>query len=77
MCGVAIQPFVAPLPREPQRSGRAARAIRGLAAARVRYGYFRIQILLRREGWKINHKRVYRLYRQEGSACGLDGRGAT
>ena len=40
--------------------------IRELAAARVRYGYFRIYILLRREGWKINHKRVYRLYRAEG-----------
>jgi putative transposase len=37
-----------------------------MAAARVRYGYFRIYILLRREGWKINHKRVYRIYRQEG-----------
>ena len=32
--------------------------IRELAAARVRYGYCRIYILLRREGWRINHKRV-------------------
>ena len=30
---------------------------------RMRYGYFRIHILLRREGWAVNHKRVYRLYR--------------
>jgi HTH-like domain len=45
--------------------------IRSLAAARVRYGYFRIYILLRREGWKINHKRVYRLYRQEGLSMRL------
>lgn len=30
--------------------------IRELAAARVRYGYVRIYILLRREGWKINHQ---------------------
>ena len=37
-----------------------------MAAARVRYGYFRIYILLRREGWRVNHKRVYRIYRQEG-----------
>ena len=29
--------------------------IRQLAAARVRYGYFRIYILLRREGFRINH----------------------
>jgi putative transposase len=37
-----------------------------IAAARVRYGYYRIYILLRREGWVVNHKRVYRLYRAEG-----------
>jgi putative transposase len=35
--------------------------IRELAEARVRYGYYRIYILLRREGWKANHKRVYLL----------------
>jgi putative transposase len=40
--------------------------IRDIAASRVRYGYRRIHILLKREGWKINHKRVYRLYREEG-----------
>lgn len=40
--------------------------IKELAAARVRYGYRRIYILLRREGWKVNHKRVYRLYCEEG-----------
>ena len=40
--------------------------IRDLAAARVRYGYYRLYILLRREDWRINHKRVYRLYREEG-----------
>jgi putative transposase len=45
--------------------------IRELAAARVRYGYYRIYILLRREGWKINHKRVYRLYRMEGLSMRL------
>ena len=36
-----------------------------LAAARVRYGYRRIHILLLREGWWINAKRVYRLYCEE------------
>jgi putative transposase len=40
--------------------------LRDLAAARVRYGYRRLHVLLRREGWRINHKRVYRLYREEG-----------
>ena len=42
--------------------------IRELAEVRVSYGYKRIHVLLRREGWKINHKRVYRLYRMEGLA---------
>jgi len=40
--------------------------IKDIAASRVRYGYKRIHILLRREGWEINHKRVYRIYREEG-----------
>jgi len=40
--------------------------IRDIAQARVSYGSRRIHILLRREGWKVNHKRVYRLYRLEG-----------
>ena len=40
--------------------------LRELAGSRVRYGYRRLTILLRREGWAVNAKRVYRLYRQEG-----------
>jgi putative transposase len=40
--------------------------IRDLAYAQVSYGYRRLHILLQREGWKINHKRVYRLYHLEG-----------
>lgn len=33
---------------------------------RVRYGFWRICILLKREGWKDNHKRIYRIYKEEG-----------
>lgn len=40
--------------------------IKEIATVRVRYGYKRIHILLRREGWQINHKRVHRLYCLEG-----------
>jgi putative transposase len=40
--------------------------IKELAATRLRYGYKRIHVLLKREGWQVNHKRVYRLYRREG-----------
>jgi putative transposase len=35
--------------------------IRDLAKTRVRNGYFRIYVLLRREGWMVNDKRLYRL----------------
>lgn len=39
--------------------------IKEIASTRVRYGYKRITVLLRREGWHVNHKRVYRLYKEE------------
>lgn len=40
--------------------------LRELAESRVRYGYRRLHILLQREGWQVNHKRLYRLYCEEG-----------
>ena len=40
--------------------------LRELAGSRTRYGYRRLTVMLRREGWKVNAKRVYRLYREEG-----------
>lgn len=40
--------------------------INEIAVVRVRYGYKRIYVLLRREGWLVNHKRVYRIYCEEG-----------
>jgi putative transposase len=42
--------------------------LRDLAMARIGYGYRRLHILIQREGWSVNHKRVYRLYREEGLA---------
>jgi putative transposase len=35
------------------------------AATHVRFGYRRLTVLLRREGWSVNAKRVYRLYGEE------------
>jgi putative transposase len=50
-----------------RREDRAIRKrIREIAETRLRYGYWRIRIVLRREGWKDNHKRVYRIYKEEG-----------
>ena len=42
--------------------------IEEIAAAKRRYGYRRVYVRLRREGWKVNRKRVYRLYRDAGLA---------
>jgi putative transposase len=39
-----------------------------LAAIKRRYGYRRIYLRLRREGWQVNRKRIYRLYREAGLA---------
>jgi putative transposase len=39
--------------------------LRELAGSRTRYGYRRLTVMLRREGWTVNTKRVYRLYREE------------
>jgi putative transposase len=43
--------------------------LKELAASRPNWGYRRLTLLLRREGWPANHKLVYRLYKEE--ALGL------
>ncbi len=50
--------------RDPQEALRVR--LRELAGSRVRYGYRRLTVLLRREGWEVNAKRIYRLYVEEG-----------
>lgn len=50
--------------RDPQEALRMW--LRELAAARVRFGYRRLAVLLRRDGWRVNAKRIYRLYTEEG-----------
>jgi putative transposase len=41
------------------------RRLRELASERRRFGYRRLLLLLRREGFEVNHKRLFRLYREE------------
>ena len=60
--------------RERDEAGLRKR-LRELAAERRRFGYRRLHVLLGRERtaegeprWRVNHKRVYRLYREEGLA---------
>ena len=50
-----------------RRDGSALRLrLKELAASRPRFGYLRLQVLLCREGWKVNHKRVQRIYNELG-----------
>jgi len=52
--------------RDPQTALRIR--LRELAANRVRFGYRRLTVLLRREGWQVNAKRIYRIYTEDGLA---------
>jgi putative transposase len=49
-----------------KKDGDLRQRLRELAALRKRFGYRRLGLLLRREGVLVNHKRAYRLYREEG-----------
>ncbi len=50
----------------PDDEPRLIREMVELATQYGRYGYRRITALLRRKGWQVNHKRIERLWRQEG-----------
>src|SRR6185437_718235 len=50
--------------KDPQLALRGK--LKELASTHVRYGYRRLTVLLRRQGWKVNAKRIYRLYTEEG-----------
>lgn len=54
--------------REPKRAeDKALRVrLRELSGERRRFGYRRLHILLKREGWELNWKKLYRIYREEG-----------
>lgn len=57
--------------KDPQTALR--QRLRDLAEVRRRFGYRRLHILLRREGWPVNMKRIYRLYREESLNLRLYG----
>jgi putative transposase len=54
--------------RKSERDRHLRTRLKELAAKRMRFGYRRLTALLVREGVPVNHKRVYRLYREEGLA---------
>lgn len=51
-----------------KRSDQAAlkQRIKEICETRVRYGYRRVYVLLRRDGFAVNHKRIYRIYKELG-----------
>jgi putative transposase len=51
--------------KRPADMGLRAR-MKELATERRRFGYRRLHILLKREGWAVNWKKLYRIYREEG-----------
>jgi len=53
-------------PQPTDAEGRLVARMLELACQRPRFGYRRIAALLRAEGWQVNFKRVYRLWRREG-----------
>ena len=65
---------------QPRRSddGVLRTRLKDLAALRRRFGYRRLHLLLKREGFCVNHKKLYRIYKEErltvrkrGAANGL------
>ena len=42
--------------------------MRELAQTRVRFGYRRLLVMMRREGWDVGKQRFYRVYTDEGLA---------
>ena len=54
--------------RKAERDAGLRTRLKELAAQRMRFGYRRLTAMLARDGMPANHKRVYRLYREEGLA---------
>ena len=50
----------------PDANSQLREALLALAREKPRYGYRRLWAILERRGWKVNVKRIYRLYRAEG-----------
>lgn len=52
--------------RKRDKDGRLRKRLRELSRQHPRYGYRRAWALLRREGWRVNRKKVQRVWREEG-----------
>jgi putative transposase len=66
-CRIARCPrSVAQYPTRRTEDPRLLERLRALAEERRRFGYRRLTLMLRREGFVVNHKRVHRIYRAHG-----------
>ena len=65
-CGlVGVDPKTVRRERPPDHA-EIREAMREIAAQRRRFGYRRVGVMLERKGHVMNHKKLYRLYREEG-----------
>jgi len=65
-CGlIGVDPKTVRRERPPDHSA-IRDAMKDVAGKRRRFGYRRIGIMLERQGITMNHKKLYRLYREEG-----------
>ncbi len=65
--GSAVGHLQLPLSVPPHRSGLSEEALsEEICETHVRYGYRRVFYILRRDGWAVNMKKIYRLYRELG-----------
>jgi len=48
--------------------------LREIAAVRPRFGYRRVEVLLRRERWRVHHNKTYRRYREEAPGVRVERR---
>ena len=64
LLGIAVSSYRYRLRREGD--GELREKLVALAGEKPRFGYRRLQVLLRRAGERVNHKRVWRVYREAG-----------
>ena len=61
-----LRPSVWYAKSQARDQGALRQRIRDIAMSRPRFGYLRVLVMLKREGWQVGKKRVYRLYCLEG-----------
>jgi len=66
LIGISRTNFNYKLKPETEYDKLIRKRLKELAQKRKRFGYRRLYVMLRREGFMVNHKRIQRLYKEEG-----------